>query len=142
MEPAQARAVLAQMADAGEVASLLDHEEDSAGGLMTRGFVSLREGMTAQQAIGELRRLKPEADTAYYLYVTDAQDRLKGVLGIRDLIVADPLTRVSTIMRADVHRVREDTDQEECARLISHYDLLALPVVDAGDRSVCSPSTM
>ncbi|MGE0545280.1 MAG: magnesium transporter [Dehalococcoidia bacterium] len=136
MEPAQARAVLARMTDADDVAPLLDHEEDSAGGLMTRGFVSLREGMTAQQAIGELRRLKPDADTSYYLYVTDAQGRLRGVLGIRDLIVADPLTRVATIMRADVHRVREDTDQEECARLISHYDLLALPVVDADDRLI------
>jgi magnesium transporter len=136
MEPAQARAVLAQMADADEVAPLLDHEEDSAGGLMTRGFVSLREGITAQQAIAELRRLKPDADKSYYLYVTDAQDRLKGVLGIRDLIVADPLARVATIMRPDVHSVREDTDQEECARLIAHYDLLALPVVDAGDRLI------
>lgn len=136
MAPAQARAVLDRMADAGEVAPLLDHEEDSAGGLMTRGFVSLREGMTAQQAIAELRRLKPDATTTYYLYVTDAQDRLKGVLGIRDLIVADPLTRVATIMRGDVHSVREDTDQEECARLISHYDLLALPVVDAGNRLI------
>jgi magnesium transporter len=136
MEPAQARAVLARMADADDIAPLLDHEEDSAGGLMTRGFVSLREGMTAQQAIGELRRLKPDADTSYYLYVTDTQGRLRGVLGIRDLIVADPLTRVATIMRTDVHRVREDTDQEECARLISHYDLLALPVVDDEGRLI------
>lgn len=136
MEPEQARAVLARMADADEVAPLLRHEEDSAGGLMTRGFVALQEGLTAQQAIAEVRRLKPDADKSYYLYVTDAQDRLKGVLGIRDLIVADPLARVATIMRPDVHSVRENTDQEECARLIAHYDLLALPVVDAEHRLI------
>jgi magnesium transporter len=136
LEPQQARAVLAQMADADEVAPLLRHEEDSAGGIMTRGFIALREGMTAHQAIAELRRLRPDAERSYYLYVTDAAGRLNGVIGLRDLVIAEPLTRLATIMRRDVHSVHEDTDQEECARLIQHYDLLALPVVDGENRLV------
>ena len=136
LEPEQARAVLAQMADADDVAPLLRHEEDSAGGIMTRGFIALREGMTAQEAIAELRRLRPDADRSYYLYVTDAAGRLRGVVGLRDLVIAEPQSRLAGVMRADVHRVREDTDQEECARLIQRYDLLALPVVDAEDRLV------
>jgi magnesium transporter len=136
MQPARARAILERMADADEVAPLLRQEEDSAGGLMTRGFVALREGLTAQEGIAELRRLKPDADKSYYLYVTDAQGHLRGTLGIRDLLVADPLTRVATIMSRDVQSVREDTDQEECARLIARYDLLALPVLDPEGRLV------
>lgn len=136
LEPAQARAVLAQMEDAEDVAPLLRHEEDSAGGIMTRGFVQLRESMTAQAAIAEIRRLRPEADRSYYLYTTDTENRLTGVVGIRDLIIADPLKRLSSIMSTDVHSVHEETDQEECARLIAHYDLLALPVVDSDNRLV------
>lgn len=136
LEPDQARAVLAEMEDAEEVAPLLRHEEDSAGGIMTRGFVALREGLTAEQAIAELRRLRPEADRSYYIYVTDVAGRLRGVVGLRDLLIADPFARLATIMHTDVHSVHEDTDQEECARLIQHYDLLALPVVDADDRLV------
>lgn len=136
MEPDRAREVLERMADADEVAPLLRHEEDSAGGLMTHGFVALRERLSAHEAIAELRRLKPDADTSYYLYVIDAEGRLIGVVGIRDLIVADPLTGLAGIMRRDVHSVREETDQEECARIIQRYDLLALPVVDEGGRLV------
>ena len=136
LEPDRARAVLAQMEDADEVAPLLHHEEDSAGGIMTRGFVALRENLTAEQALGELRRLRPDADKSYYLYVTDGENHLRGVVGIRDLIIAAPRTRLTEIMSTDVHSVHEDTDQEECARLIAHYDLLALPVVDAKDRLV------
>ena len=136
LEPDQARAVLARMEDADEIELLLRHEEDSAGGIMTRGFVSLPEGLTAHKAIVELRRLRPDADKSYYLYITDAENRLKGVLGIRDLIIADPRTPVSEIMESDVLSVPVGADQEECARLIAHYDLLALPVVDDDNRLV------
>lgn len=90
LEPERAREVLERMEDADEVAPLLRHEEDSAGGLMTHGYVALRERLTAHEAIAELRRLKPDADTSYYLYVIDAEGKLIGVVGIRDLIVADP----------------------------------------------------
>lgn len=129
--PAQAQAVLAGLEDPEEVHPLLLHADDSAGGLMTSEFLALRRRMTAEEAIAALRAWKPDAETIYYLYVIDAQGRLCGVVGLRDLIIADPETQVGDIMDPDVIAVPAGTDQEECARLMQHYDLLALPVVDA-----------
>jgi magnesium transporter len=136
LEPERAQEVLARMVDAAGVAPLLCHDEDSAGGIMTRGFVAVPQSLTAEEAIAVLRRAKPDAEKAYYLYVVDGTGRLQGVLGLRDLIVAEPTARVTTLMQRDVHSVLLGTDQEECARLIAHYDLLALPVVDADNRLV------
>ncbi len=132
--PAQAQAVLAGLEDPEEVHPLLLHADDSAGGLMTSEFLALRRRMTAEEAIAALRAWKPDAETIYYLYVIDARGRLCGVVGLRDLIIADPKTQVGDIMDPDVIAVPAGTDQEECARLMQHYDLLALPVVDADNR--------
>src|SRR6185295_4917723 len=76
------------------------------------------------------------ADSAYYLYVIDAAGRLEGIVSLRDLIIASPPTPLSEIMSRDVVRARDDMDQEEMARLVQRYDLVALPVVDADDRIV------
>ena len=134
LEPERAQEVLARMVDAAGVVPLLRHDEDSAGGIMTRGFVTVPESLTAEEAIAVLRRTRPNAEKAYYLYVVDGDGRLQGVLGLRDLIVAEPGVHVTMLMQRDVHSVPLGTDQEECARLIAHCDLLALPVVDAEDR--------
>lgn len=131
IDPDQAQVVLAGMEDADEVRPLLLHPDDSAGGLMTSEFLALRPRMTAAEAIQAIRDWKPEAETIYYLFVVDAQRRLCGVVSLRHLIVADPATLISQIMDPEVISVQVGTDQEECARLMSRYDLLALPVVDA-----------
>jgi magnesium transporter len=83
-----------------------------------------------------MRRVRPDADSAYYLYITDALQRLEGIISLRDLIIAAPGTALSEIMHRDVHKARDDMDQEEMARLVQRYDLVALPVVDAQDRLV------
>jgi magnesium transporter len=127
----RARAVLAGMEDPDVVRPLLLHPDDSAGGLMTSEFLALHRRMTAAEAIQAIREWKPEAETVYYLFVVDRRGRLCGVVNLRQLVAADPVTPIAEIMDLEVISVQAETDQEECARLMSRYDLLALPVVDA-----------
>ncbi len=116
--------------------ALVEYDEEEAGGLMTPEFVSVRASMTSGQVLDFLRRVHPEAETIYYLYVVDRENRLTGVLSLRDLIVSAPDTRVEDIMDADVVKTQTDTDQEDVARLIADYDLSVLPVVDVEERLV------
>ena len=130
LPPADAARVLANMRTAADVAPILQHAEDTAGGLMTRGYVALHPDMTVQEAVTYLRLRRPSAEEGYYLYVLDGANRLQGVVNLRQLIVASPGTPVSQLMTRDVIAVPPETDQEEVARLIQRYRLRALPVVD------------
>jgi len=116
--------------------TLLGYPEDSAGRLMSPEVASLRENMTAAEALERLRRIGRSAETIYALPVTDDHRRLVGALGLRDLVLADPGQRVEDLMDTDVYSARVDTDQEEAARLIREADLLGLPIVDTEDRLV------
>jgi magnesium transporter len=131
LPPAEAARVISIMTTAGEVAPLLEHADESAGGLMTRGYVPLHKDMTAAEAMTFLRLKKPLAEEAYYLYVLDRLNRLRGIVNLRQLIVSEPDTRIEDMMTSDVIAVTPETDQEEAARRIQHYRLRALPVVDA-----------
>lgn len=130
----EAEQVLGQMKERADVERLLPYADTSAGGLMTPVPVVLRPWMTAEDAINLLRREKPDTDIVYYLFVVDENDRLVGVVSLRQLVIADPDTPIGQIMDPQVVYVGPDTDQEEVARLMEHYDLLALPVVDRDRR--------
>ncbi|HHN93874.1 MAG TPA: magnesium transporter, partial [Anaerolineae bacterium] len=130
LTPERAAEALAAMEEPDEVRPLLLHADESAGGLMTSVKVLLHKGMTAEGAIAYLRAVAPESDDVYYLFVVDQDMRLVGVVSLRQLVVSPPWKRVEDIMDPDVIYVRADTDQEEAARLMARYDLLALPVVD------------
>jgi magnesium transporter len=117
-------------------ATLLGYPEDSAGRLMSPEVASLREGITAADALERLRRIGRSAETIYALPVTDDRRRLVGMLGLRDLVLADPASLVADLMDRSVFSARVDTDQEEVARLMREADLLALPIVDGEDRLV------
>ncbi len=119
-----------------EVQELLGYPEDSAGGIMTTEFIALEEDLTTAAAIDRLRELEPDAETIYYVYVTDHEDRLVGVLSLRDLIVAKPDTRVGDVMIHDPVAVGVLADQDEVAEVVAHYNLLAVPVVDDENRLV------
>jgi len=136
LPPAQAADALAQMEDRDDVIPLLGHPDDTAGGLMTSEFFALRPQMTAQSAIDFLRGLNREAATPYYLYVVNRQGVLIGIVGLRDIIISRPDATIESIMKPDVIKVPVGTDQEEVARVMTRYDLLALPVVDAEGRLV------
>ena len=116
--------------------ALSGYDEEEAGGLMTPEFVAVRSTMTAENVLTFLRRAGPDAETIYYLYVTDTDGRLTGVLSLRQLIVSPAGRRVQEMMNPDVVYVRTDTDQEDVARIMADYDFTVLPVVDEETRMV------
>ncbi len=121
-------------ADAAAVNRLMAYDDDTAGGLMTTEFVALREGLTCEQTISRLRELAPRAETIYYVYVTDAEQRLIGVLSLRDLVIAPPETPVGNILVRNVIHVYVEDHADEVAQVIGRYNLLAVPVVDADEK--------
>ena len=136
LSPERAAEALLQMEESEEVLPLLQYPDDTAGGLMTPAIVTLRRDWRALDALEELRRVGPAADSVYYLFVTDAQGVLQGVVGLRDLVVAAPETTIEAMMDPNVISVPVTADQEVCARTLSRYGFLALPVVDEVNRLV------
>jgi len=134
IEPGIATQAIQNMKEADEVIPLLEHTDDSAGGLMTAADVILRKEMTVNEAIQHLRQESPDAEQIYYLFVVDEKGVLVGVVNLRNLVVAPKDALIGSIMERDVISVPADTDQEEAVRIVKRYDLLALPVVDAGKR--------
>lgn len=135
-----AASAIPQMRDAYEVIPLLEYEDDDAGGLMTPEVIALREAMTARQAMDFARRwadeTEPHPEDTHYLFVVDEDDVLRGGLSMAQLALAAPGQRVSLLMDEDIISVGVETDQEEAARLMEHYDIFSLPVVDADKRLV------
>ena len=117
-----------------EVQELLGYPEDSAGGIMTTEFVAVPAHLTAAETIDMLRQLEPNAETIYYVYVTDDDGRLVGVLSLRDLIVAAPDTQIGEVMIKEPVAVGVLADQDEVAEVVAHYNLLAVPVIDEEGR--------
>lgn len=134
--PEQAEEVLSQIDEADEVRSLLEHPDETAGGVMTAMDVRIQQDMTVDEAIWHLRHLSPESETIYYLFVQDIEDHLVGVVSLRDLVVAKPGTLIRGIMDDAPISIKVGADQEEAARLMQRYDLLALPVVDGANKLV------
>lgn len=126
----QTAALLEEMEESDDVAPLLAYPEDSAGGIMNTPRHMLRRQMTAVQAMSFLREHYADEHDLYYLYVLDRQRRLVGIVSLRTLVLALPEQTLDEIMDRDVLTVRADADQEEVARLLARYNLLALPVVD------------
>lgn len=125
-------AILSRLEDPDEVRPLLIHPEDSAGGLMTSDYLALRRRMTVAEAITAVRTLKPDSEEIYQLFVVDQAGRLCGEVSFRQLVMADPDSLIQEIMNSEVISATVGTDQEEVARLMSRYDLLALPVLANG----------
>ena len=117
-----------------EVQELLGYPEELAGGIMTTEFVAVPAHLTAAETIDMLRQLEPNAETIYYVYVTDDDGRLVGVLSLRDLIVAGPETQIGDVMIKEPVAVGVLADQDEVAEVVAHYNLLAVPVIDEDGR--------
>jgi Mg2+ transporter MgtE len=132
----RAQEILAEMqpTEAAEVKELLRYDADSAGGRMTSDVLTLSRDLTAAQAISRLRSLAPDAETPYYLFVVDKDEHLLGNVSLRNLVTAAPDKGLGQIMDTQVIKVDVDTDQEEVARVIRKYNLLAVPVVDHDNR--------
>jgi magnesium transporter len=119
-------------ADVGE---LLEYEEQTAGRIMNPKVFALSEDMTAGEAITALQGSR-DVEMVFYLYVIDVRRHLVGVVSLRRLLLVPPTTPLKRIMTTDVISVRADMDQEEVARLVASYNLLAIPVVDEENKLV------
>jgi magnesium transporter len=119
-------------AEREDIRKLASYPEGTAGAVMTSDYASLSPGLTVSEAIEKLRREAPNRETIYYAYVLDDQRRLAGFVSLKDLILARTNQTVADVMHPDVIFARVDEDQEEVARKIEKYDLLAIPVVNGG----------
>ena len=131
-----AQELLARLPDEREddLRELVRHPEHTAGSLMGTEFVTLPMGTTAGEALAWIRRERPVTHAMSYLYLLDANERLAGVASLRDLVLAPPDQLVDEVMEDDVATVAADTDEEEVGRIMTKYDLLAIPVVDEARR--------
>ncbi|MGM7636889.1 magnesium transporter [Bacillus sp. Hm123] len=112
------------------IENMMTYPPETAGRLMTNRFVWIKDSFTVREAVDKLKSFAEYAETINYLYVTNNQNKLVGVVSYRDLLIADIDEKVQDIMYARVISVSVYTDQEEIARLIERYDFLAIPVVD------------
>ncbi len=119
-----------------DIRRLAAYPEKTVGAVMTSDYATLRPELTARDAIDELRRIAPDTETIYQAYAIDQDRRLVGTVSLRELILAAPGTRVSDLMQTNPVFARADAPREEAARLVAKYDLLALPVINGGDRLV------
>ncbi len=129
-DKAEALLRLMGMEESGAIRGLLGYREKTAGGIMTPEVTTVTAEMTVQQVIEHLRGEAAENESIYYIYVTDEEDRLEGVISLRDLVVSEPGTQVADIVTKDVITADVDDDQEDVAEMMSKYDLLAMPVID------------
>lgn len=119
---------------AQDAVELMAYPEDSAGGIMTTEYVAVSQEMTADQVINRLRELAPEAEPTYYIYVTDAEEHLLGVISLRDLVLAQPQTKVADFMRDEPVSINLLDGMDEVTEVFTKYNLLAVPVVDDENR--------
>lgn len=123
-------------AEREDIRRLASYREGSTGSVMTSDYATLPADITAAAAIERLRREAPDRETIYYCYVLDDRRRLIGFVSLKDLILAPAHRHVADIMQTGVVYATVDDDQEEAARKLMEYDLIALPVVDADQRLV------
>lgn len=119
--------------ESAEVEHLLLYPPESAGGIMTTNVLALPEDLTANDAIAEVRRAS-EVEMIFYAYVVDSKGHLLGVISLRDLLLAEPNRLIKEIMNPNVLSASATADQEEVAKLVRHYNLLAMPVVDVENK--------
>jgi magnesium transporter len=120
--------------EAEDVKELMAYDEDTAGGLMTTELVAISAHLTCEDTINRLRQLAPKAETIYYVYVVDAEERLVGVLSLRDLVISAPARVVGDVMVKNVIHVYVEDHADQVAQIIGRYNLLAVPVVSEEEK--------
>jgi len=119
---------------AGDIVDLLSYDEDTAGGLMAKELIKVNENWSILTCLREMRKQAEDVDEVYYVYVVDDGNKLKGILSLKKLLLADTKAKVRDIYKSDIISVKTDQHREEVANIMNKYDLVALPVVDPIDR--------
>lgn len=122
--------------DAEEIQELLEHEEDCAGGMMNNSFVSITAQLSVAGALEQVRLQAPEVDTVYYAYVLDTDERLLGVVSLKELLIEDDSLPVTEIMTENLKSVAVEADPKEILEIIAKYNLIAVPVLDEEEKMV------
>ncbi len=123
-------------AERQNILKLITYPEDSAGAYMTTDYAFLHPDVPIREALSQLRLQAPRKETIYYVYVVDLSRRLTGIVSLEDLIMGKPDQTVGEIMHTNVISVRVDEDIEQVTKEMTHYDFLAMPVVDQDLRLV------
>ncbi len=118
--------------EAEDVQELMEHEEDTAGGMMTTEYLSFPPEMTVAESMTEYRLAAPDVESAsaYIIYILDAEEHLLGEVHLKDLVLASSDKKLGEIMHTDFQAASPEDDEKEVAETISKYNLLALPVVE------------
>ena len=127
----QSQVTLEAMESGDAVVPLLEYADDSAGGEMNPGLLAVKAGISAANALDSIRLQSPAADSVSSVFVVDDGGRLVGTISVIRLALSRPASNVGDIMDADPVSVSDETDREECARIMERYDLRHLGVVDA-----------
>lgn len=133
-EKAQELLEMMDQEDAEDIQELLEHEEDSAGGLMTPDYLRLTSQITIGRALEILKECADEVETIYYGYIVDDDDRLEGVISLKKLLMNPPETPISEVMEDNIKFVRIDAEPEDMLETLAKYDLIAVPVLDDDNR--------
>lgn len=120
--------------DRRTISALLQYPSDSAGGLMTTAYIALKDELTVDQGLARIRKIGPKTEVIETIFIIDENRRLTGWCDLRDLLSAPKHSTLHELMHEDVISVAPETDQEETARIVSKYDLKALPVVSSTDQ--------
>jgi len=134
----KSNAILERMKKEGseEIEGLLHYDDDTAGGIMVPEFIALKEDTTAREAIESLQKEYLDVEMPFYLYAVDEYGKLVGVSSLRQLVVVPPETPLKDFMTTDVFSVLTSMDQEEVAKIVARYDILAVPVVNETNQIV------
>lgn len=119
-----------QKEEAEDIQELMGHEHDTAGGLMTNEFIAYNRDMTVQEAMAQFKKDSLEIEAVYYIYVVDEEEKLLGVISLKELLLSDPAAKLEEVMETNLKMIGPEEDEMKVAASISKYNLVALPVVD------------
>ncbi|MCT8975869.1 CBS domain-containing protein [Clostridium sp. CX1] len=120
--------------DADEIRSLMNYEEETVGSIMNKDFISFNISITVQETIELLREIKPEDEVSHYIYIVDEQERLQGVVSLKDLLLSNPESKLREIMFENIARIKDSENVDDAIEMSVKYDLLSLPVIDDKER--------
>ena len=122
--------------DAEEVKELLEYEDESVGSIMAKDFISLNLDITVKETVDILKEMEPDEEDMYYIYITDNEDKVQGIISLRDLILSPGENKLRDIMDTNFEYLRNYDNIEEAIELTTKYDLLSIPVVDEEEKLV------
>jgi len=122
--------------DADEVKELLQYEDETVGSIMSKEFISVNLDITIGDTIEILKEMQPDEEVMYYIYITDEEEHIQGVVPLRDLVINDTNVKIKEIMDGVVSRVKHDDQINEVIEVAAKYDLNSVPVIDQNERLI------